>query len=343
MQTFQKVIVNQQGWSETEVATGPSSSEASSSIMDWLNDIHLEQYTDNFKQSGYCTVKDCGHLNNEILLKIGVTPTGHRKRILKHLRRLLSEAVESKVSRCSPKLLSRGTKLERSPPKDEVDNNVSKLRTIFTEDDLNLNPIHPVSIRCINSKNKTLTCQLQQVETQEKCLVSRNHKMFGSETDSACSNPCEPQDDVASRPPLPPRVRQGTPPHKFTGDTMSLPSDYVDSLHFPFTSEQSTSAETKCAPTSPPDSPLFEFQGEMILNDFYDGMLGTSEQVTSCPMTPLDLRHKPVPQLPSLCKAQGVVLDATDNRYSTFHNKNQMLLFLKVTVRKDSMVATGII
>ncbi|XP_078256441.1 arf-GAP with Rho-GAP domain, ANK repeat and PH domain-containing protein 2 isoform X2 [Rhinoraja longicauda] len=284
--------------------------------MDWLNDIHLEQYTGNFKQSGYCTVKDCRHLNNEILLKIGVTPTGHRKRILKHLRCLLSEAVESKVPRCSPKLLPRGTKVERSnesSPTDEVENNVSKLRTIFTKDDLTSNPTNPVSIGCINSKNKTLSCQLQQVEMQQTCLVGRSLKMVGSETDSACSNPCEPQDDAESRPPLPPRVRQGTPPHRFTGDRMSLPSDSIDSSHFPFTSEQSTSAETRCASSSPPDSPLFEFQGEMILNDFYDGMLGTSEQVTSCPVKPSDLRHRPVPQLPSLCKAQGVILNAADN------------------------------
>ncbi|XP_051895468.1 arf-GAP with Rho-GAP domain, ANK repeat and PH domain-containing protein 2 isoform X2 [Pristis pectinata] len=300
-----------------------SSDKADSSIMDWLIDIHLEQYTDNFKHAGYCTVADCKHLNNEILLQIGITPTGHRKRILKHLHNVFPKADEWKVSKCPDELLPRGTESKsnnqgftaQSLPKEDVETSVpvSKLRTIFIKGDLTSNPTNPVNIGCVNSKNKPPSPQLQQVETQEKFSVGKSPQMVASETSGACSNPCEPQDDMDSRPPLPPRVHQGTPPLKFTGDRVSLPSGSVDSCQFSFANEQSTSMETKCTSSSPPDSPLFEFQGEMILNDFYDGMVGTSEQVTSCPVKTADLRNRPVPQLPSSCTAQGVILDPTDS------------------------------
>ncbi|XP_062899388.1 arf-GAP with Rho-GAP domain, ANK repeat and PH domain-containing protein 2 [Mobula hypostoma] len=300
-----------------------SSNEANSSIMDWLTDIHLDQYTDNFRQSGYSTLADCKHLNNEILLQIGITPTGHRKRILRHLHNLFPKADELKLPKCPDELLPRGTESDsnnqdlpaQSSPKEEVVSSlpVSKLRTIFIKGDLTSNPTDPVNVRFINSKDKPPSPQMRCDETQEQFLLSNSPKIVASENDGACSNPCEPQDDVDSRPPLPPRVHQGTPPLKFTGDRMSLPSGSVDSCQFSFAAEHSASEKTKRTSSSPRDSALIEFQGEMILNDFYDGMLGTSEQVVSGPVKAPDFRNRPVPQLPSSCVVQGVILNKTDN------------------------------
>ncbi|XP_053106226.1 arf-GAP with Rho-GAP domain, ANK repeat and PH domain-containing protein 3 isoform X2 [Hemicordylus capensis] len=53
-----------------------------SDIADWLAIIHLERYRDAFKQHGYYSVKDAIPLGKEDLEKLGITPTGHRKRIL---------------------------------------------------------------------------------------------------------------------------------------------------------------------------------------------------------------------------------------------------------------------
>ncbi|XP_059844998.1 arf-GAP with Rho-GAP domain, ANK repeat and PH domain-containing protein 2 isoform X2 [Hypanus sabinus] len=300
-----------------------SSTEANSSIMDWLIDIHLDQYTDNFRQSGYSTLADCKHLNNEILLQIGIAPTGHRKRILRHLHNLFPKADELKLPKCPDELLPRGAESEssnqgfpaQSSPKEEVVSSfpVSKLRTIFGKGDLTSNPTDPVNVRVINSKDRRPPPQMQCDETQEEFLLSNSPKIVALENDSACSSPCEPQDDVVNRPPLPPRVHQGTPPLKFTGDRMSLPSGSVDSCQFSFAAEHSTSEKNKRTSNSPRDSGLVEFQGEMILNDFYDGMLGTSEQVISCPVKAPDFRNRPVPQLPTSGVAQGVILYPTDN------------------------------
>ncbi|NXS79347.1 ARAP3 protein, partial [Erpornis zantholeuca] len=51
-------------------------------IADWLATIHLERYRDAFKQHGYRVARDATSLDSHHLQQIGVTATGHRKRIL---------------------------------------------------------------------------------------------------------------------------------------------------------------------------------------------------------------------------------------------------------------------
>lgn len=53
-----------------------------SDIADWLASIHLERYRDAFKQHGYRVARDATSLDSHHLQQIGVTATGHRKRIL---------------------------------------------------------------------------------------------------------------------------------------------------------------------------------------------------------------------------------------------------------------------
>uniref|UniRef100_A0A8B9S259 ArfGAP with RhoGAP domain, ankyrin repeat and PH domain 3 n=1 Tax=Apteryx owenii TaxID=8824 RepID=A0A8B9S259_APTOW len=53
-----------------------------SDIADWLATIHLERYQDVFKQHGYHVARDATLLDGKDLQQIGITATGHRKRIL---------------------------------------------------------------------------------------------------------------------------------------------------------------------------------------------------------------------------------------------------------------------
>ncbi|NXA19982.1 ARAP3 protein, partial [Ibidorhyncha struthersii] len=53
-----------------------------SDIADWLATIHLEKYRDIFKQHGYHVARDAASLDGDHLQRIGITATGHRKRIL---------------------------------------------------------------------------------------------------------------------------------------------------------------------------------------------------------------------------------------------------------------------
>jgi hypothetical protein len=55
------------------------------SINHWLEGIQLDVYTQNFESSGYFDLSQCVSLTEENLDAIGVSPLGHRKRILAHL------------------------------------------------------------------------------------------------------------------------------------------------------------------------------------------------------------------------------------------------------------------
>ncbi|NWY66888.1 ARAP3 protein, partial [Erithacus rubecula] len=78
-----------------------------SDIADWLATIHLERYRDVFKQHGYHVARDATSLDSHHLQQIGITATGHRKRILTLAQqtRMLSQ------SRAAGESHSRGTEL----------------------------------------------------------------------------------------------------------------------------------------------------------------------------------------------------------------------------------------
>ncbi|XP_016310853.1 arf-GAP with Rho-GAP domain, ANK repeat and PH domain-containing protein 3-like [Sinocyclocheilus anshuiensis] len=54
-----------------------------SDAEDLLASIHLERYLDHFRQAGFLLARDFCHVDNVALNRVGVTATGHRKRILK--------------------------------------------------------------------------------------------------------------------------------------------------------------------------------------------------------------------------------------------------------------------
>ncbi|XP_078248600.1 arf-GAP with Rho-GAP domain, ANK repeat and PH domain-containing protein 3 isoform X1 [Pogona vitticeps] len=58
-----------------------------SDIADWLATIHLERYAGTFKQHGYGSIRDVLSLCKEDLKTIGITATGHCKRILTLMQR----------------------------------------------------------------------------------------------------------------------------------------------------------------------------------------------------------------------------------------------------------------
>ncbi|XP_076206163.1 arf-GAP with Rho-GAP domain, ANK repeat and PH domain-containing protein 3 isoform X1 [Aptenodytes patagonicus] len=64
-------------------------------IADWLATIHLERYRDVFKQHGYHMARDAASLDGDHLQQIGITATGHRKRILNLVQqtRMLSQSL----------------------------------------------------------------------------------------------------------------------------------------------------------------------------------------------------------------------------------------------------------
>ncbi|XP_069833602.1 arf-GAP with Rho-GAP domain, ANK repeat and PH domain-containing protein 2 [Dendropsophus ebraccatus] len=73
-------------------------------IDQMLTDIHLEIYYPVFSTLGFTTVSDCAELNHEMLQEMGVSLTGHRKRILRKIQDELGKdckALETETQRIS--------------------------------------------------------------------------------------------------------------------------------------------------------------------------------------------------------------------------------------------------
>ncbi|NXB72916.1 ARAP3 protein, partial [Donacobius atricapilla] len=85
-----------------------------SDIADWLATIHLERYRDVFKQHGYHVARDAASLDSQHLQQIGITATGHRKRILTLAQqtRMLSQ---SRGRPAAGDTHSRGTEVADAP------------------------------------------------------------------------------------------------------------------------------------------------------------------------------------------------------------------------------------
>ncbi|XP_045082642.1 arf-GAP with Rho-GAP domain, ANK repeat and PH domain-containing protein 3 [Coregonus clupeaformis] len=70
--------------------------------------IHLERYLKTFRQSGFLLARDLSHLDNGGLIQLGITATGHRKRILRlvqHIQRATNQ--KESTSRPLEPLLDR--------------------------------------------------------------------------------------------------------------------------------------------------------------------------------------------------------------------------------------------
>uniref|UniRef100_A0A672NLN0 Arf-GAP with Rho-GAP domain, ANK repeat and PH domain-containing protein 3-like n=1 Tax=Sinocyclocheilus grahami TaxID=75366 RepID=A0A672NLN0_SINGR len=72
---------------------------------DLLASIHLERYLDHFRQAGFLLARDFCHVDNVALNRVGVTATGHRKRILKlveHIQLICQQPLLDPLRNSSP-------------------------------------------------------------------------------------------------------------------------------------------------------------------------------------------------------------------------------------------------
>lgn len=59
--------------------------ETNGTLEGWLQNLSLEQYLSTFQNAGFTSLEHCTSLDDDLLNIIGITPLGHRKRILSHL------------------------------------------------------------------------------------------------------------------------------------------------------------------------------------------------------------------------------------------------------------------
>ncbi|XP_059202723.1 arf-GAP with Rho-GAP domain, ANK repeat and PH domain-containing protein 3 [Centropristis striata] len=77
-----------------------ASLDGSTPVETLLSAIHLERYLDTFRRAGLLLARDFTHLDHEALVSLGITATGHRKRVLRlaaHIQRTETQRANQKA------------------------------------------------------------------------------------------------------------------------------------------------------------------------------------------------------------------------------------------------------
>uniref|UniRef100_A0A8C2EUS3 ArfGAP with RhoGAP domain, ankyrin repeat and PH domain 3 n=1 Tax=Cyprinus carpio TaxID=7962 RepID=A0A8C2EUS3_CYPCA len=233
-----------------------------SDAEDLLASIHLERYLDHFRQAGFLLARDFCHVDSVALNRVGVTATGHRKRILKlveHIQLICQhQSKEPSLDRCN----SESAIHEVDPVKP-----VPKPRTVFHRlraERISLPAQHEMQPRQKSSQDPLLKVaegSSSSIDTVESSTESKK----GS-CEPGLSNSTSAPETSDPLPPVPPRLNRGIPPSTFRRmsdqERLSTPPDSPSSYQCsPFTN-------TPGSPPSPPCSGL-----EMVSNEIYCGTL----------------------------------------------------------------------
>lgn len=296
-----------------------SVSEVNVDIKDFLMSINLEQYLLHFHKSGFHTVKACAAIDDSVLLRIGISPTGHRRRILKQLQMILSKMPDIPVYANVHK-----TKKNDDSSKDcrvpssaqnvgrEISNSHSvhphgsaQLETVTKG--LEQNDITMGKSQSLKSDSKLSLPQHDfPIPDQElhPNLDSSQDSMFGSENIKSASLMAKKVVDCATE-------QQEAEKAELMSDTIqklpTMDSECLSPLGSSASDTNSVNGSNGVLESSTPSS-FFQFQGEMVINDLYIpsspslAPMRSRSKLVSRPSRSFLLRHRPVPEIPGPTK-----------------------------------------
>ncbi|XP_048365870.1 arf-GAP with Rho-GAP domain, ANK repeat and PH domain-containing protein 2 isoform X3 [Sphaerodactylus townsendi] len=272
-------------------------------IKEFLDGINLGRYFAHFQAFGYNTWQDCTGFNDSMLQQIGISPTGHRRRILKQLQVLFS------------KMRGKPADVESHSSDPHVLNvNEGEIRARM--------PSEQTSTVCGND----CICEINQ-----ELADSESQELKGILSDSSCqTSDCSTDASVVTEnalegamPEMVPCI--GKPLEKGQTEPASAqPEDTPKENSLPdgFDSSEMKSGEEEPlmesgpenSPGGSPDSQFVEFKGKMVENDLYGPR--TQNLMKAAPRTTRSfmLRHRPVPQVPDSSKAAAAPSSLQERR-----------------------------
>lgn len=295
-----------------------SVSEVNVDIRDFLMSINLEQYLFRFREFGLNTVKDCVAVNDGVLHKIGISPTGHRRRILKQLQIILSKMQDVPIyanihktkkdedtseDRHAPSS-GQNTSAERSDTGGVQAPSPTQWETVTKN--LDQNDVSVENSQSLKSDDKLslLKHNFPAPEEPHLDLSSFQHSLFGNENIKTESLISEKTADCTFE-------EQPTERSDVISENASkLPDvdpECLSSLGCSVSEANSGNATNGLTERSPP-SPFFQFQGEMVVNDLYVpsspvlAPMRSRSKLVSRPSRSFLLRHRPVPEIPGSTK-----------------------------------------
>uniref|UniRef100_A0A8I3WCN8 ArfGAP with RhoGAP domain, ankyrin repeat and PH domain 2 n=1 Tax=Callithrix jacchus TaxID=9483 RepID=A0A8I3WCN8_CALJA len=295
-----------------------SVNEVNVDIKDFLMSINLEQYLLRFHESGFTTVKDCAAINDSLLQKIGISPTGHRRRILKQLQILLLKMQDIPIYANVHK-----TKKNDDPSKDHHVLSSDQNICIELSDSSSVQTPSPPQLETVTKnveENDANVERSQYPPSDDKLslpkhdfpaseephlnLGSLNDYLFGSKNIKIESLITKQTVDHTSE-------EQETEKVNLISENLSkLPNADSGCLFSAgcSTSETNSGNGTNRLLEGSPPSPFFQFQGEMIVNDLYVpsspilAPMRSRSKLVSRPSRSFLLRHRPVPEIPGSTK-----------------------------------------
>ncbi|XP_007496642.1 arf-GAP with Rho-GAP domain, ANK repeat and PH domain-containing protein 2 isoform X1 [Monodelphis domestica] len=297
-----------------------SVSEVNPELRELLTNINLEQYLGCFQQSGYHTLKDCAQINDGILQKIGVLPTGHRRRILKQLEMILSRLPEPVVYANIQKRKKEPELFEDAQPSSAGPESWGQISSVCGNHSAGPEPLeasatvggrHDIcnenrpSTESVGTSSPSQHSDSPLVDTAslQNLDACQDLALDGGKAENATSVTKKNVD-----------YAEGNEPIGKVGWNVDSPGVSHNEERGPLSSldysSSKTGSENKPGILSakPPSSPFFEFKGEMIVNDLYVSStqspvpMRSRSKLVSRPSRSFMLRHRPVPEIPVTSK-----------------------------------------
>ncbi|XP_059377323.1 arf-GAP with Rho-GAP domain, ANK repeat and PH domain-containing protein 3-like isoform X2 [Carassius carassius] len=304
-----------------------------SDAEDLLASVHLERYLDHFRQAGFLLARDFCHVDNVALNRVGVTATGHRKRILKLVEHIQLICQQPSLDRCNSDSAIHEVTPVKAQPHSPSKSPGSSLEALHNSSAPNLcaqvkrslsersnSVVKPVpKPRTVFHRLRAEKTSLPTQHDAQPHQKSSQDSLFkvaegsSSSTDTveisteSKKGHCEPGlRNSYPLPPVPRRLNRGIPPSIFRSmseqERLSTPA-LCTPPESPSSYQCSPFTNSPGSPPSPPCSGL-----EMVSNEIYSGTL---------PDTPHVFWSRSVPVPPPRQK----VSPSTDN-HSTLEKSN---------------------
>nr|XP_016853922.1 PREDICTED: arf-GAP with Rho-GAP domain, ANK repeat and PH domain-containing protein 2 [Anolis carolinensis] len=280
-------------------------------VKKFLASINLGQYSPNFQNFGYENLQDCTQINDSVLQQIGVTPTGHRRRILKQLEFVFSEMPAKCASVESQKMESA----------EDLGNDISPLFchdsnkhiSDTQEDETAFQISHESAImacgkHCLYRENKELADHAS-LEVKSSMLAGFNSFNTSCQNLSGSTEVTTDSENALKNVMSQKVISVDGPLEKSQTEAVSTEQHNVPKEISPSSVASSPGIKShdddrlmlsalKSLTNAPPSSHFFEFQGEMVENDLYSACSQNPTQAASRPTRSFMLRHRPVPEIP---------------------------------------------
>ncbi|XP_075799604.1 arf-GAP with Rho-GAP domain, ANK repeat and PH domain-containing protein 2 isoform X2 [Microtus pennsylvanicus] len=292
-----------------------SVSEVNVDIRDFLMSINLEQYLLHFREFGFYTVKDCTSINDSVLHQIGISPTGHRRRILKQLQMIFSKMQDIPIYANVQKAKNGTTSKEHQHPPSSSSNTCAEFSDSISVHRPGLTQVETVTMSTFGVGN----CQSPKSQIKlslppcDPPFPEELHQNVDSSQDSLFGSVNVKIDSLATQKSVdcPAGEEQTEQVNLISENSIKAPStnpERLPSVDYP-TSETHSGNGTNGFLESSPASPFFQFQGEMVVNDLYvpsspvHTPMRSRSKLVSRPSRSFLLRHRPVPEIPGSTKA----------------------------------------